>query len=249
MVVGAGAGIVLHTTRRVQDDPVRLVGGCIDAHVTKAGDRRHTAVMTRLPMFPLGSVLFPGAILPLQVFEPRYRSLVGDVSASDNRFGVVLIERGSEVGGGDLRSNVGTVAELVRRGESEDGRILITAVGRERIRVEEWFEDDPYPIARTEPFPDTAPSKDLLPAIQRCVGARRRLVALAIEMGATGQLLDLRLPTEPIDATWALCAAAPIGSFDRQRLLEMVGPAERLAELERMLAAQTEDLHAALRRR
>lgn len=198
-------------------------------------------------MFPLGSVLFPGAVLPLQVFEPRYRSLVDDIGATDNRFGVVLIERGSEVGGGDLRTDVGTVAEIVRRGEAEDGRVLITAVGRERIRVTTWLEDDPYPAAATETYPEPAPGKDIELALQRCLGARRRLLALAIEMGATGQTLDLEVPIDHRNATWVLCAAAPIGSFDRQRLLEIADSTSRLAALEQMLSSQLTDLEAALR--
>lgn len=205
--------------------------------------------MARLPMFPLGSVLFPGAVLPLQVFEPRYRSLLDDIGQVDNQFGVVLIERGSEVGGGDVRSSVGTVAEIVRRGEAEDGRTLITAVGRDRIRVTEWFSDDPYPIAATELYPEVAPGRDAGLALGRCLRARRRLLALAIEMGATGQTLDLEIPVDRVNATWALCAAAPVGSFDRQRLLEIENAVDRLVELEHMLVSQVADLETALRGR
>lgn len=233
-------------------EPVQVGGEC------HSGDRRvstasrwlgHTCTMARLPMFPLGSVLFPGAVLPLQVFEPRYRSLVEDIGEIDNRFGVVLIERGSEVGGGDVRSSVGTVAEVVRRGEAEDGRTLITAVGRERIRVTEWYDDDPYPIAAAELYSEVTPGPDVEVALGRCLQARRRLLALAIEMGATGQTLDLDVPVDRVNATWALCAAAPVGSFDRQRLLEIENAADRLVELERMLVSQIADLETALRGR
>lgn len=199
-------------------------------------------------MFPLGSVLFPGAVLPLQVFEPRYRTLVADVTATDCRFGVVLIERGSEVGGGDERAGIGTTAEIVRIGEAEDGRILIATVGRERIRVVEWLEDNPYPIAEIEPFVEPGATDDVAPALARGVAARRRLLAVAVEMGATGESFDLHLPDELQDATWALCAAAPVGSFDRQRLLEIEGAGERLHALEHMLIGQIDDLEAALRR-
>ena len=66
-----------------------------------------------LPMFPLGTVLFPSVFLPLHVFEPRYQELTRDCLAGDNEFGVVLIERGSEVGGGDARFDVGTVARII----------------------------------------------------------------------------------------------------------------------------------------
>src|SRR6478672_4324189 len=76
----------------------------------------------RLPMFPLGTVLLPFAHLPLHIFEPRYRALVKDCLAGDGEFGVVLIERGHEVGGGDVRFGVGTVARIVQTAELPDGR-------------------------------------------------------------------------------------------------------------------------------
>ena len=85
--------------------------------------------MTTLPMFPLGTVVFPGERLPLRVFEPRYRQLVLDCLAADSPvFGTTLIERGSEVGGGDERASVGTVMVL-RAVEPIDGR------GRRRGRA------------------------------------------------------------------------------------------------------------------
>ena len=71
----------------------------------------------RLPMFPLSAVLFPHATMPLHVFEPRYRTLMQDCLAGDPRFGVVLIERGSEVGGGDQRSRLGTRGVITRAAE------------------------------------------------------------------------------------------------------------------------------------
>lgn len=202
-----------------------------------------------MPMFPLGSVLFPGAVLPLQVFEPRYRSLVVDVSDGDGRFGVVLIDRGHEVGGGDSRTNIGTVAEIVRIGEAEDERILIVTVGRERIRINEWLEDDPYPLAEVDPFPDPVIGDNIESGLERALAARRRLLGLAIEMGAVDQRLDLDLPDETAAAVWGLCQAAPLGSFDRQRLLEIEGVHERLHVLEKMMSEQTADLMEVLRRR
>lgn len=199
-------------------------------------------------MFPLGSVLFPGAVLPLQVFEDRYRQMIEHIEATDNRFGVVLITRGSEVGGGEERTDTGTVAEIVRKGEAEDGRILITAVGRERIQVDHWLDDAPYPLADVVPLPDGAAAADLPDAVNSAGNARRRLLAIAIEMGADGQLLDIDLPDEPLRAAWTLCAAAPVGSYDRQRLLEEHDPVSRLRLLDSMLANQARDLEDALRR-
>src|SRR5258706_1848674 len=100
-----------------------------------------------VPMFPLGAVLFRYALLPLHVFEPRYRMMMRHVLDGDHEFGVVLIERGSEVGGGDTRFDVATVARVVQAAELPDGRYALTTVGIRRVRVRRWLVDDPYPRA------------------------------------------------------------------------------------------------------
>jgi Lon protease-like protein len=94
-------------------------------------------------MFPLGVVLFPGMALPLHIFEARYREMIQDCLRHGQEFGVVLIERGSEVGGGDQRSDVGTVAHITEAAQLPDGRWALLAVGTRRIRVQTWLPDDP----------------------------------------------------------------------------------------------------------
>src|SRR3954464_4728260 len=101
-----------------------------------------------MPMFPLGTVLFPHALLPLHVFEERYRRMTERVLRGDGEFGVVLIERGSEVGGGDTRFDVGTVARIVRAQQLPDGGYALATVGLRRIRAAVWLADDPYPQAQ-----------------------------------------------------------------------------------------------------
>ena len=101
------------------------------------------AAARRLPMFPLGTVLYPYAMLPLHVFETRYRIMVRECLRTDQEFGVVLIERGSEVGGGDVRFDTGTIARIVQAAELPDGRYALASVGTKRIRVERWLPDDP----------------------------------------------------------------------------------------------------------
>ena len=100
-----------------------------------------------LPMFPLGSVLVPSMLLPLHIFEPRYRALIRDVLDSDGEFGVVMIERGSEVGGDDVRAGVGCVARVLEAEEQPDGRWIVMAVGTAVVDVQSWSADDPYPRA------------------------------------------------------------------------------------------------------
>src|SRR5262245_13277872 len=113
--------------------------------------------MAVMPMFPLGVALLPGGVLPLHVFEPRYRQMVHDILSDDvdaPEFGVVMIERGREVGGGDVRTRVGTIARVVDIRALADGRYAMVAVGERRLRVNAWLPDDPYPLADVDAWPD-----------------------------------------------------------------------------------------------
>ena len=139
-------------------------------------------------MFPLGTVLFPSAVLPLHVFEPRYQALVRHCLATEPEFGVVLIERGNEVGGGDVRSAVGTVARIVQLAELDGGRFALVAVGVRRMRVQAWLPDDPYPRADVDDWDDpAAPDGDdeLHDLHDRTVARLRRTLAFATEAGAS----------------------------------------------------------------
>ena len=102
---------------------------------------------TRLRLFPLNTVLFPGAVLNLHVFEERYRLMIASCLAGDHRFGVVLIARGSEVGGGDVRHDRGTMATIEVASPTPDGRYGVLARGGDRLRVHSWLDDAPYPRA------------------------------------------------------------------------------------------------------
>lgn len=207
--------------------------------------------MTALPMFPLGTVLLPGEPLPLHVFEPRYRALVRhllDEAAAGRppEFGVVLIERGSEVGGADQRSAVGTVARVLEVGELPDGRYVLATVGVRRIRMLSWLPDDPYPMAEVEEWPDADaapgmaehPSGVSADTIASLRGRARRAAALAVELGDIASLPDGTLDDDPSLASFQLVAMAPVTSLDRQQLLAAPSTAARLAGL----AAALDDL-------
>jgi Lon protease-like protein len=191
-----------------------------------------------LPMFPLGMVLFPTQLLPLHVFEPRYRQMTRDLLEGDGRFGVVLIERGSEVGGGDTRSDFGCVAQLVQAQQSADGRFALMAIGVERLRVRSWLPDDPYPRALVELVED-AESAMALPELDARYRAStamlRRVLALAAELGQPAPASTIEFSDDARTGSLQLCAAAPLGPFDRQRLLAASGADERLDLLEAYL--------------
>jgi uncharacterized protein len=216
-------------------------------------------------MFPLSTVLFPGASTPLHVFEPRYRALMRDCLAGDHRFGVILIERGSEVGGGDVRAALGTRCLITKAIELPDGRWLLQVVGESVVEVQEWLPDDPYPVAlvrdhrpesihRSPLSPPSPPSSPtdvgddeagvlLAAATQR---VRRARALLAEQGGAPPLHPDLALDGDgdPDAASWELCAAAPLNAYDAQRLLGAEGTAARA----RLLVELMEDLELDLRR-
>jgi Lon protease-like protein len=187
-------------------------------------------------MFPLGTVLMPSAGLPLHVFEPRYRAMVKDCLAGERQLGVVLIERGSEVGGGDVRGDVGTRARIVDAAELADGRWVIAVVGMRRIRVRSWLPDDPYPRAEVEDWPDADPSPDHADALSHTIATLRRALALAAEAGDHTAPATIELADDPVVAGYQAAAVAPVGPHDRQRLLAAATPDERRQLLDDLLA-------------
>jgi len=197
-----------------------------------------------LPMFPLGCVLFPHTYLPLHVFEPRYRALARDCLRTDREFGVVLIERGSEVGGGDTRFSVGTVAHIVEELELPDGRWVLRARGTTRLRVRTWLPDDPYPVALVERLPEEALGGAEAPTMAAAEHVVRRALRLAAELAEQDVApATVALDDRPEVAAWQLCAIAPLGPADQQRLLEAPDAAERMRLLE-LAAAQAAELLA-----
>src|SRR5277367_5064047 len=108
-------------------------------------------------MFPLAAVVFPTTELPLHVFELRYQQLTRDVLLGDREFGICLISRGCEVGGGDERVSIGTRVRVELAAPLADDRWILVTRGVERIRVVEWLEDDPYPRAIVESLPVEGP--------------------------------------------------------------------------------------------
>lgn len=194
--------------------------------------------MTPTAMFPLGVVHFPGVSLPLRVFEPRYRQLTADCLQGAGEFGVVLIERGSEVGGGDVRTDVGTMTSIVDAGMDPSGTIHLTTVGTRRIRVVRWLDDDPYPRAEVEDLPP--------PVLQPIDGTERkvrRALALTAELDQPTVPHDVELDDEPVRRLFQLAAVAPLGPLDHQRLLASDRP---LVLLDRMMDEEIEVLEARL---
>ncbi|MEZ5379440.1 MAG: LON peptidase substrate-binding domain-containing protein [Acidimicrobiales bacterium] len=197
---------------------------------------------SRLPQFPLGSVLLPTMLLPLHVFEPRYRRLVADVG-DDGQFGVVLIERGSEVGvgGENVRASIGVVAKILRRETLADGRSTMLCVGTDRFRVTTWLDDDPYPIAEIEWLPDLegAPCSDDAVATMY---ENFHLCRSVFERHGINTGPAPSFDPDPAVASFEVAALSPLGELDRYNLLRVRSASERVALLGEQLEASAATL-------
>jgi len=198
-----------------------------------------TAEFGRLAMFPLQSAFLPGEDLPLQIFEPRYAELVRDCMRDNNpRFGAVLISQGREVGGGDVRCDVGTVARITECVEVADsGRFMLRCRTSERIKVCEWLPDDPYPRAIVQAWPDEPGEPVSAGQVEKL---EDRVMALFERIAAAR---DFPLPEREVllgtgadivdrgERLYALASRVPIGPADRYSVLAAPTAAERLAAL------------------
>ena len=190
-----------------------------------------TGATRELAMFPLGSVLFPGMPLPLRVLEPRYVAMLSSVlGETEHEFGVVLIERGSEVGGGDVRFAVGTVARIVSV-EQTEGTIVLLANGAARFEVVRWLQDDRFPRAQVRELPalelDVSTSSDLAAA----EAVVRATISRASEFVELPWPADIELSPELAQRIWQVAGIAPLNSLDQYALLRSRTASELLARL------------------
>lgn len=170
-------------------------------------------------MFPLGSVLFPSMPLAVRVFEERYLAMLAVVLQQEPpEFGVVLIERGQEVGGGDTRFGVGTVARISEL-EAGEGFVAVLGVGVHRVEVVEWLGDDPHPRARVRELPPLEWSEDHRALLDRAERVVRSSLSAASEYVDLPWSPDVEIADEPVAAAWQLAAIAPVGQMDQVALL------------------------------
>jgi uncharacterized protein len=185
-------------------------------------------------MFPLGSVLFPNMPLRLRVFEERYLIMLSDMlRAERGEFGVVLIERGHEVGGGEHRFDVGTTAEITELG-AQEGIVGLVAQGHRRFRVVEWLDDAPHPMAEVTELADFDWEPALAPRLEEAERVVRQTLAAASEFVESSWPPDVVLADEPVARLWQLAGIAPVGPMDQLTLLgatSLTELVERLIEL------------------
>lgn len=184
-----------------------------------------------LPTFALHTVLFPGQSMGLRVFEDRYLALLDDVLPA-GCFAVVAIRHGQEVGGAYEANRVGVTVAIEAHVPEDDGTHRLRIAGVERVALIEVVREEPFPLWRTEPFPDEggAGTDD----VQVAVDEMRRY------LGVTGELAQLSaVPNEPVAASFALAAATPGMVPERQALLEIPGAGDRLRRVGAIFRRET----------
>lgn len=199
-----------------------------------------------IPLFPLNTVLFPGMVLPLRIFEPRYRLMVRRALDGDRQFGVALIQEGQEVGAPATPYDVGTLAEIQGHEVMDDGQIMIVCVGLRRFRIERKVEGEPYQQAEVsildEGDPEDFTDADLMD------DAGTQLGEYLKRLGSVTNL-QIALPDEalsPIDLSYLMAATVQVDNERKQDLLETETVEERLRKVLGMVRRENERIEAFL---
>lgn len=181
-----------------------------------------------IPLFPLRTVLFPGGYLPLRIFEQRYLDMVRDCARNDTGFGVCLIREGEEAVSPVKTAQVGTHAQIIDWYTLEDGLLGVSATGTIRFMVEDsWQEDDGLFHAEIRLIPE-APACRVPEAYSVLSDVLGRF------MEKVAQQYPDHTPDQLQDATWVgyrLSELLPLGGIEKQHLLELTDPVERLQGL------------------
>ncbi|MDP9283150.1 MAG: LON peptidase substrate-binding domain-containing protein [Chloroflexota bacterium] len=196
-----------------------------------------------LPLFPLTTVLFPEMLLPLHIFEPRYRLLVRRCMDDDRPFGVVLIRSGQDVGGNAEPRSIGTEAKIMAFSPLSDGRSYIVVRGGRRFTIEQAIPDtEPYLVGRVRYLAEQEGDDAQDRAAVAVEAYGQYLVAvMAVTDDARGDraIVDELASAPPREAAYRIAASLAVDASERQRLLELPSDAERLEAEKNLLERET----------
>lgn len=199
-----------------------------------------------LPLFPLNVVLVPGLVLPLHIFEPRYRTMVQDLLRRDDpqarEFGIVAIRQGRsfDAEGMDALYPVGTATVLREAEELDDGRFDIVTTGTRRFRILSIDRSSDLAVATVEFLEDVADPQDALIALRarRSFDTYRRLLGGRLVIGQPDREDASDLPEDPTVLSYLVTAAMVLPWDERQGLLAAPDTATRLQQADRLLARE-----------
>jgi ATP-dependent Lon protease len=184
-----------------------------------------------IPLFPLPNlVLFPRVLVPLHIFEERYKLMINACIEREDVFGIVLLRSGAETESEDTIHRVGVTARIVQVERLENGRLNILTEGEDRFRIRRFTGHDPHWKAIVDVFEDNE-SHPSIEAMQEEVSELYRKVA---ELGAkidSAEEPETALPESPTDLSYMISYILDIEPEAKQKLLEMTSAAERLRSL------------------
>ena len=210
-------------------------------------DRGPEDGLSELPLFPLNMVLFPGAPLPLHIFEERYKSMIGNCMERNEPFGVVLIKQGLESGAPALPFETGTTARVLRSELLDEGRMNIMTKGERRFEIGEITQQAPYLVGRVrflgEPLGEGI--TELVPQLKEEYPALvQGLTALA-----GGYASQVTIPDDPVELSYTVAASLNLQNTVRQALLEAPTVAARLSHLVPLLKRGNYELQQEIAKR
>lgn len=189
---------------------------------------------TRLSLFPLPVVLFPGAMMPLHIFEPRYRRMLEDCLASDRQFGMLFHAEGSNEPA--RAGDVGCIAYVEQSDVLDDGRSNIIVSGRDRFAIESLLTSgEPYAVALVRAYEDHPSSSKEIATLAERVGALFMRVAGAARALAGDTNPMPTLSTDPTALSFAIPSMIDLDGEARQKLLVSRSAEERLREIEKVI--------------
>lgn len=202
-----------------------------------------------LPLFPLNIVLFPRMMMPLHVFEDRYKAMVQACLDSDSRFGVVLIKQGQEVGGSATPYRTGTVARISRITPLDDSTMNLMAMGERRFHIREIRQEQPYITALVslpeEPAGDPPPTAEEIQPIRTDLEEYlRTLLGLR-----GGWVREVDCPTDPVELSFYMASVLRGDTRERQRILEAPTARERIQLLTPLLRQEHQRVRDQLQKR
>ncbi|GER86750.1 ATP-dependent protease [Dictyobacter vulcani] len=188
-----------------------------------------SAAAIELPLFPLNVVLFPGTVLPLHIFEPRYRQMVADCQAEDKPFGVVLVKAGSTFMHEEA-CEVGTLAEIHNLHQLEDGGYDLMAVGIRRFRIVSQHREKSYLSALVEPYEDKHASEEQLTGVVQQVRSLFETYLNMLLNAPQENDIHANLPEAPEDLSHFIAYFLEIEDSKKQHYLELTSTYQRLTE-------------------
>jgi len=186
-------------------------------------------------MFPLSSVIFPESLFTLRVFEPRYLELVRECVMTGQGFGVCLIAKGHEVGGGDERYEFGTVSEILQVAEMGSGQLAISCVGRKRFRVSRWLEGSPYPKAAVEIEEVIESELITQEQVEKLRPIVLKIADSVFELSGIKQSKAIPSSVNLIEEIYHLAEHSYLGAYDRYKVLSSETLEERFNLLSELL--------------